>query len=426
MKLKIKVITIAIILLIITSNIIFTSANVVFAADENVNLYSKGVYSNLLRYGGANIEFNFVVYSKDGVEYPAYCLDVNLPGVTGSQPYSVSVTGLVTNAMVWRAIVNGYPYKSAAELGCDTNEQAFLATKQAVYCILYNRDPNTYTAMNAGGEKCLNALINIVTTARSSGETKLSSNLSVIADSAKWELDRIDGKYVSMTYKANSAGLMSKYKVELEGELPEGTLLTDESNNPKNEFATDERFKVLIPITNLLKDGNFNINVSGQTSTKPVLYGKAPNSGLQDYALSAYVFEDGSGTQKIYYTENSTKIIILKQERDNDTPLAGVHFELLDQNQNVIHTSLVTDELGQITIQNLLPGKYYIKEIKTLEGLILYDKFIVVELDLNEEATVIVRNGEEEVNFQSEKSSSSKEVENKVSTTTVRLPKTGM
>ena len=82
---------------------------------SKADLYSKGEYSNLLKYQGVEVVFNFVVCKQDGVEYPAYCLDVSKPGVEAGE-YSVSVDRLITNVMVWRAIINGYPYKTYQEL----------------------------------------------------------------------------------------------------------------------------------------------------------------------------------------------------------------------------------------------------------------------------------------------------------------------
>ena len=308
--------------------------------------------------------------------------------------------------------------KHIKNFGCTSSRQAYLATKQAVYCILYDRDPNTYTAMNENGERCLAALKTIVANAKKSTETKISSDLTVNVEKTKWEVDSIDKKYASTLYSVTSKGAMNEYTVSLSGELPEGTIVADEKNNKKTTFKANDKFKILMPITNILKDGDFNINVQGKTETKPVLYGKSPSSSKQDYALTMATYENGSGTKKIYYSQNSSKIIIIKQEAETSTPIKGVKFELLDEDKKVIKTSLVTDENGQIIIENLLPGKYYIEETKTIEGYILYDKLIEVNVSLNEEVTVTVENGKEEVKIDINKTKSEIRV--------TKLPKTGM
>ena len=59
--------------------------------------------------------------------------------------------------------------------------------------------------------------------------------------------------------------------------------------------------------------------------------------------------------------------------------------------------NLVTDENGEITLENMLPGMYYICEIETLDGYNLYTDLIDVDLDLNEEFEVTVNNTTREI-----------------------------
>ena len=48
----------------------------------------------------------------------------------------MEVNNLLKNDKVWRVIKNGYPFKSAEELGLSDEYDAFAVTKFAVYCIL--------------------------------------------------------------------------------------------------------------------------------------------------------------------------------------------------------------------------------------------------------------------------------------------------
>ena len=179
------------------------------------------------------------------------------------------------------------------------------------------------------------------------------------------------------------------------------------------------------------KDGNFSIEVSAQVATKPVFYGESRDSGLQSYALTGYTYEEGTGSKKVYYTKNETKIIITKTDDKTGKKLEGVEFELLDKDQNKIYTEITTNKDGIATIDNLLPGIYYIKETRTLEGYQLYSKLIKVELELNEETTVNVINSEEEPEIYKEEKKTELAVKEeqssiKVKETVQKLPKTGM
>lgn len=76
-------------------------------------------------------------YNYQGQTHYAYCLNADKHGVGEESSYNVNISTLLDNVQVWRTITAGFPYRSAAQLGCSTNEDAFVATKQAVYCILY-------------------------------------------------------------------------------------------------------------------------------------------------------------------------------------------------------------------------------------------------------------------------------------------------
>lgn len=420
-----KKISIIISLIVVLINLIPIKSSAV-APIDSAYIYANKKTDGLLMWNGLKIHTHMAVYKKDGKEYPAYCMNRELPGVEVGISQTVDVNKVINNVKVWRAIINGYPYKSISELGCKTEEEAYLATKQAVYCMLTNRDVNEYSAIGESGERTLNALKQIVKNARSSSVTKVSSELKINQKNSLWKIDNIDSKYVSQTFTVTANAGFDKYLVELNNIDIEGVKVTDKNNKEKKEFNSNEEFKILIPTTNVTKDGNFTINVSGKVATKPVFYGETRDSSLQNYALTGYTYEDGNGSQKVYYTKNETKIIIVKKDDKEEKSLQGVQFDLLDNNKNVIYTELTTNQDGQIVIDNLLPGVYYIRETRTVEGYELYDKLIKVELDLNEEATINVINLENEPNIEVDKKQTENTVKDNVSKTQVKLPKTGM
>lgn len=398
---------------------------------DTAYIYANKKTEGLLMWKGLKIHTHLAVYKKDGKEYPAYCMNRELPGVEIGRSQTVDVKQLLNNVMVWRAIINGYPYKSISELGCNTEEEAYLATKQAVYCMLTNRDVNEYSAIGEAGERTLNALKTIVNNARNSNQTKVSSELTVNEQEKLWRIDNLDSSYISKTFLVTANTSMSKYTVNVKNLNIEGYKLVDQNNKEKTEFSNSEKFKILIPIQEVKQDGNFSIEVSAQVATKPVFYGESRDSGLQSYALTGYTYEEGTGSKKVYYTKNETKIIITKTDDKTGKKLEGVEFELLDKDQNKIYTEITTNKDGIATIDNLLPGIYYIKETRTLEGYQLYSKLIKVELELNEETTVNVINSEEEPEIYKEEKKTELAVKEKKSNIKVKetgpkLPKTGM
>ena len=334
---------------------------------ESVYLYAKSSYGNMLKYNGIEILTTFVVYQKDGVEYPAYCLDANMPGVGENGSYTVNTNNFLNDVMLWRVITNGYPYKTISELGCNTKEEAFTATKQAVYCMLYGREASWYTPIGEQGKRVINAMTKILQNARNSTSVKPSSDIIIQPQNNKWIVDSIDKNYVSQTFKVVSSSTSNSCKLSITGNYPDGTKIVDTKNNSITTIASGGTFKLITPIKSLTKNGEFQIQVQATLATKPVLYGKAPNSSWQDYAVTASIYEDASGSATVNYQKNETKIIIQKQDLANKKPIAGVTFQVLDSNKKVVYTDLVSDSNGRIEISNIVPGKYYVEEIKTKE-----------------------------------------------------------
>lgn len=306
---------------------------------------------------------------------------------------------MVQDVGLWRRIINGYPYKSIGELGVANKEEAFTATKQAVYCYVHGNNPDSYGAIGEAGARTLQAMKNIIANAQNSGETKLSSTITINKNVSDWKQDEKDKNYVSKIYTVTAKSNIKNYKITLSKKGSDnlgGIKLTDENNNEKSEFTPKEKFKILVPIKNMTEKGEITIKAEAQVETKPVLYGTAPSSGYQDYALTAATYEDGTGNASDEYQKNETKIIIIKKDQDNEKILEGVEFELLDENKQTVYTNLKTNEEGKIVIENLVPGNYYLKETKTIDGYEIYDQPINMEIELNQEITITVNNKKEE------------------------------
>ena len=167
MKLIKKVITILMIniLGIIALTGIVSAKNIPTSA----KLYSGGEVPQLLRYAEIPQETKYVFHKYNGVEYPAYCLNQTLPGVTSSNQYDVTIDGEITDNMVWKIIVNGYPYKTIEELGCSSKMEAYAATQHAIYSYkLNNLNGEDYMPLGESGTRVLTALRNILKNAQNS------------------------------------------------------------------------------------------------------------------------------------------------------------------------------------------------------------------------------------------------------------------
>lgn len=388
-----KKILVTILLLVIIISTVYSCYAFEIGTKEIVSLGECELY---LRYLGNDKRTPYVVYQKDGKRYPAYCLNSELNGVGtgGVGNYAVNVESTIDDVNIWRVIINGFPYKSITELGTQNEQEAFTATKFAIYTIMYNRNPEDYTPVDTdAGRRTYQAYLKIVNAAKSSTETmEKNTEITISPDIQNWEVDNIEKNSVSKIYVINSKISKGECSIELKGELPNGIKITDLNNNVKNKFVLGEKFKIVIPIKNLSENGKFSISGKATVESKPVLYGKTTIPGTQNYAIAGFMYEDSEDEYADTYQKNITRINVIKKEDEKDTRLAGVKFNLLDENKNLVFDNLVTNENGEILIENILPGKYFLQETETLSGYNLYTDLIEINLELNEEVNVTVNN----------------------------------
>lgn len=296
MNIKQKVIipAITIISILITNFTMLTNCVKAASLTEipNIEIHANGYCGQLLKYKGVIVKTTFVQYSHNGNNYPAYCLDKTLIGVSDELTYSVSTNDKIHDLGLWRTIINGYPYKSVTELGVENELEAFTATKQAIYCYLFENTPGDYEAIGEAGERTLNALNMIVTNAQNSTETQEENILKIKANREEWTEDETDSNYISKTYSVISNLRHLDYEIELNSVLPEGSKIVGIDGNEKFRFTENEKFKIMLLKNSLTENGEIQLTITTEAKTKPVIYGASPNSAWQNYALTGYMYEE--------------------------------------------------------------------------------------------------------------------------------------
>ena len=181
---------------------------------STVKLYSKGELICLV-YNGIKIGTQFVVYEKDGKEYPAYCVNREKDGVTEDYSYDVIAENIYSNNLVWNAVINGYPFKTPQELGCNTEIEAFTATKLAIYDMLYDYDMSKFNICANNGQIVLNAMRQIREKARNSNESKKIATIKIIAETENWQIDNLDKNSISKTYRVDASAANEEYTISI-------------------------------------------------------------------------------------------------------------------------------------------------------------------------------------------------------------------
>ncbi len=428
MNKKIKLVIGIILFFIVISN--FLTCSYAFSIDS-ANIKREHVVEHHLRYwdeaeniskyaGATLVEYT----SPDGNKYPAYCLNKELPGVgvtSGEyENYDVDISEVISNNQIWRVIKNGYPYNSPSQMGVETEDDAFLATKYAVYCILYNINPETYFismddiergGCDERGDKTKNAIVNLVNNARNGSETYKKGIVTITKSEVKE--DDLDKNYISSIYTVNSNVYIKDYTVYVLDKMPEGTLIADISNNQKTSFSSGEKFKVLIPKTSIgtiwNEDGTtwhsqsikFNIKVQANLKTYPILYAVSKIPGTQNYALSGESYELEEENTNFEYTTKGGEVKVIKtttdtnywteNEKNGAVPNAKYELRRLDTNQVV--NVLETNSEGKFNFTGLPKGKYSLQEI---EAPLYYEKDEnVYNFEITEELQIINYNLED-------------------------------
>ena len=339
-----KLISVMLLISVITSVFAFIKPYTVKANFEiqSKQIYSKGEYTGYIKFEGRPIHTVFAVYKDDtGKEYPAYCLNKELYGVTDNFSYAGNIEGYLDDTQIWRAIVNGYPYKTPEELGCANDFEAFVATKQAVYYVKYGpgmglTNYDKYSAIGEEGTRVLNAMIQIVENAKVETDSYLEPQIEIQEEQYEWKIDDIDSRYISKTYQVKSSGNITSYILNLKEETEIQAQITNLENKEKQIFNKNEKFKILLPIEELRENNFIELEVQANIKTKPVLYASSSIPGYQNYALTANSIELETKLLKVEYEKNNTTLKVMKREKNSQNIIGGVEFCLYNEAQEKI------------------------------------------------------------------------------------------
>lgn len=355
---------------------LLSSFSQVFAVNvgDKVEIVNLGECEKHVKYRFDNgvwayVKTHYVGYYENGIFRPAYCLNVEKPGVSDTLSYDVTIQEAMQNPAVYRVLLKGYPY--GGNLGFSDEKDAFFVTKQAIYRVLDGGDTGRYQGADEIGNRMADKIRELVDYGRNGTETRRNPVLD-ITTVKNASVDDKDSNYISQVFKVDSPINSKDIKIYMNGsQAPAGSKLTDMNNNEKTDFAKGEQFKVIVPRKNITKDVSIDITATGNVETYPVFYTTAPNSAWQDYAIVSDPFVFTTTNAKMTYTEPTGTVEVEKvSKQDNEysglaagSGLKGALFEL--ERIDGIETYKVqctTDDLGKI-IKELKLGTYKLTEL---------------------------------------------------------------
>ncbi|SHK53271.1 SpaA isopeptide-forming pilin-related protein [Anaerotignum lactatifermentans] len=342
------------------------SLSTVRAAEEGSDITKitvvKGKDINDIKYDGRNVLHSSAWwYDKEGNKNPAFCVDPNKagPGEYFAGKYDLNVAGAETNEKIAAIINNSIPYKTYQELGVNSEEEAYAATKAAIWCVIGVSQYTDRGKWNAPDKPQVTALFNkLVDLALNNPEpVKAAVYGTIKVDEEPVE----EGNYFVQRFQvketSDSGKKITKYKVELTGDYPVGTIITDEDGIEKTQFKGDETFAIRIPKTSVPVGGSVeaNVKISANLYSNVILIGK-PLNGLDGKVQDMEIGMPNQpitinakmviGIPDIPGNPGDGKLKVIKLDAtDNATPLAGVTFDCYNAQGHLIDTG-TTDESG--------------------------------------------------------------------------------
>lgn len=368
MKIKNKIINILMIIIVLTNISVTSKANTI---DTSIRIIAA--WYGDIPYSYKNEEKKAVRRAYDNT--PVYIMKKsNECGYF----YPIAVEEY-KNEKVKNIIKNGYGYKTEEELNCLNVEEAFLATQEAIYIELENRNIEDYVITGLQGERIINATKQILQAAKE--EEKVDIIEIVIQDEMWKEYEKnTDYKYkeIKINMKNSEIG-----KVEIiEGE---DIKIIDEKGSKKEKIKNEDKLYLLVP-KNI--DQEVKIKISYEKEGVILYACEKENEENNRYLLAADGIETIEEEINISVSGNSI-IEITNTDKNTQMPIKGNQYLIIKEDGSIVKQNLLTNEEGQIKL-TLDKGKYYLKQKESIEEYDLSKALIEICIENKEKVKINV------------------------------------
>ena len=373
-------------------------------AMREVSIYARNDDLNWLTMNGSVRTQHYTYYRYTSVldgsttEVPAYCVDPNLYGVPALVPEGTSIhytcSETVSDPKVCGIVSNGYPHVDLRTLGVNSVEEAYYATKTALWCYILrgswsiNRlgiNPALTGADKEAAQRVLKATQDIYYRGML-WNVMISPRLTAQPDRASAYPVTIDGEsYYQQIFTVTTEtwAIGQKAAVTLAGSVPAGAKIVDLQNHETatvalttaGEIGFQGKIKVLYPAASIEgKTGNVQLNLSATVIQYAIFYAvcaeKDRYGNVQNYMLdtdphipivgSAVSNFSAAAAPDVPVEETALKIV--KVEEGTNTPLEGAIFRVTNPDGTVLG-SFSTGSDGTVTIPVDIVGHYTVEEV---------------------------------------------------------------
>ncbi len=300
------------------------------------------------------------------------------------------IEGRVISDYAMNVLFNGYPHKTAAQLGVSNDTEAYYATQLAFWIaarpesrkgavVLNLNDVRPNKGMESFYNNSAAAARRILANAKSNPYRYAKASMSI--DQSKAKRVQKNGKLVFGPYYINEKNLVESVKISLQN-APASAKLSKQIVNAGEPIYVE---------INEREQGSQMSLVAESAGMKYIgrAYHSYP-SNMQDYAKIQKVREPVSSKIDLKWDTLKGKINVIKVDQNNER-IVGVGFELQKQDGTKV-AEAITDENGVVSFDNILPGKYKLVEIKGKEGYIKNDKPLEFDVEPGKTFEIQVEN----------------------------------
>ena len=354
--------------------------------------------------------YNYVsVQTGQTKQIPAYCVDPRLKGVPAlveegtSIKYSAEST--VNDPKVCGIIANGYPHMPLTTLGVENVNEAYYATKTALWIYLLGNwsldglgiNPKLSGAEKATAERVLKATRDIYNRGMT-WDQMVSPKLTATADRDTAYPVTIDGEsYYQQVITINSETWpIETVKLNLANGAPVGSKILDMNNreidrltvNTSGATGYEAQCKIVYPAAEVEgQTGTAQLNMNSVVVQYAIYYARCLETdeygNVQDYMLdtdphipitASFISRYSGSPDTPDEPDNpGTNLRIVKLEEGTDKPLEGAVFQVLYPDGSVLG-SFSSNSKGIIEIPVKITGNYTVTELVPPEDHLLPDR----------------------------------------------------
>ncbi len=371
-------------------------------AMKEVNIFARYNVLNWLTMNGSVKEQRYIYYNYESMqtgetkEIPAYCVDPNLYGVPEKVSEGTSIKygsdTTVQDPKICGIIANGYPHQPLETLGLQTVDEAYYATKTAVWTYLLGNwsidklgiNPNLTGVDREAAERVLEATKNIYWRGMA-WDHLVEPKLIATADRDVAYPVTINGEqcYQQIITITSETWALEKVKLSLADTAPAGTKILSMDNQEIDSLelttvmADNQGFqgqcKIVYPASVEGQTGTVQLKMQGVVVQYKIFYAKTLErdtyGNIQDYMLDTDPGTEVGGTFVSRYAADGgpgddpdeTSLKIVKLEEGTEIPLEGAVFKVTAPDGTVVGRFSSGPD-GTVTIPLSITGHYTVEE----------------------------------------------------------------